>query len=61
MVISTNLIYIESVLKNSFSSRSKYVEPTVKEGFDEIVKVNFVPKFRTAKDEEMYKMFLLEK
>ncbi|XP_064116042.1 uncharacterized protein F21D5.5-like isoform X1 [Macrobrachium nipponense] len=41
--------------------KSKYVEPTLKEGFDDIVKVNFVPSFRTTKDEEMYKMFLLEK
>ncbi|XP_068243727.1 bifunctional polynucleotide phosphatase/kinase-like, partial [Palaemon carinicauda] len=41
--------------------KSKYVEPTLKEGFDDIVKVNFVPKFRSTKDENLYKMFLLEK
>lgn len=41
--------------------KSKYVEPTLKEGFEEIVKVNFVPKFRTTKEETLYKMFLLEK
>nr|XP_045608307.1 uncharacterized protein F21D5.5-like [Procambarus clarkii] len=41
--------------------KSKFQEPTLKEGFDDIVRVNFVPKFRTSKEKELYKMFLLEK
>ncbi|XP_071529360.1 uncharacterized protein F21D5.5 isoform X1 [Panulirus ornatus] len=41
--------------------KSKYNEPNIKEGFDDIVKVNFIPKFRTAKEEKLYRMFLLEK
>ncbi|XP_076064471.1 polynucleotide kinase 3'-phosphatase isoform X2 [Oratosquilla oratoria] len=41
--------------------KSKYVEPTLEEGFKDIVYVNFVPDFRTKKDEELYKMHLLEK
>ncbi|KAK7072515.1 hypothetical protein SK128_018821 [Halocaridina rubra] len=41
--------------------KSKYVEPTLKEGFEEIIRVNFIPKFRTAKDEALYRKFLLEK
>lgn len=41
--------------------KKKYVEPTIKEGFAEIIKVNFVPKFKNASEEKLYKMFLLEK
>ncbi|XP_045115645.1 LOW QUALITY PROTEIN: uncharacterized protein F21D5.5-like [Portunus trituberculatus] len=41
--------------------KSKYVEPTLKEGFHDIVKVNFIPHFKNQSDEKMYKMFLLEK
>ena len=31
------------------------------EGFDEIVRVNFVPAFRSAEEEALYKSYLLEK
>lgn len=41
--------------------KSKYVEPTLQEGFQDIVKVNFVPHFKNNSDEKMYRMFLLEK
>ncbi|KAK3851702.1 hypothetical protein Pcinc_041666 [Petrolisthes cinctipes] len=41
--------------------KSRYEEPSLKEGFDDIVKVNFIPNFRKKKDEDLYKMFLLEK
>ncbi|XP_053642699.1 uncharacterized protein F21D5.5 [Cherax quadricarinatus] len=41
--------------------KSKFEEPTLKEGFDDIVKVNFVPNFRASKEKELYRMFLLEK
>lgn len=41
--------------------KKKFVEPTKKEGFSEIVKVNFVPKFRNESDEKLYKIYLLEK
>ncbi|KAG7154645.1 Polynucleotide kinase 3 phosphatase and FHA domain-containing protein [Homarus americanus] len=41
--------------------KSKYAEPSLSEGFDDIVKVNFVPKFRTSDEEKLYRMFLLEK
>lgn len=40
--------------------KSKYQEPTKEEGFEEIVKVNFLPKFESAADEKLYKMYLLE-
>lgn len=41
--------------------KKKFVEPTKKEGFSEIVKVNFVPKFKNESEEKLYKMYLLEK
>jgi bifunctional polynucleotide phosphatase/kinase len=41
--------------------KKKYVEPSTKEGFSEIVKVNFVPKFKSKDEEKLYKMYLLEK
>lgn len=41
--------------------RSKFQEPTVAEGFTEIVKVKFVPKFASKSHEDLYRMFLLEK
>ncbi|XP_055625506.1 uncharacterized protein F21D5.5 [Toxorhynchites rutilus septentrionalis] len=40
--------------------KSKYQEPSVGEGFQEIVKVNFVPKFESDADERLYKQYLLE-
>lgn len=41
--------------------KSKYVEPSLEEGFSDIVKVNFIPEFKKNKDEKLYRMFLLEK
>ncbi|XP_046649857.1 uncharacterized protein F21D5.5-like [Daphnia pulicaria] len=40
--------------------KSKYQEPSLDEGFSQIVRVNFQPKFRSAEDERLYKMYLLE-
>ncbi|EFX85136.1 hypothetical protein DAPPUDRAFT_46356 [Daphnia pulex] len=40
--------------------KSKYQEPSLDEGFSQIVRVNFQPKFRSAEDESLYKMYLLE-
>lgn len=50
---------INDMIMNSF--KKKYVLPDRKEGFSEVVKVNFVPKFNDPKLEELYRMFLLEK
>ncbi len=44
-----------------YSYRNKYMEPSTKEGFDEIAKVNFVPKFKNDKERQLYSMFLMEK
>ena len=38
--------------------RSSYEEPSCEEGFEEIVKVNFVPKFKDDSIKELYMQFL---
>ncbi|XP_072024842.1 bifunctional polynucleotide phosphatase/kinase-like isoform X2 [Amphiura filiformis] len=44
-----------------YGYRNKYIEPSMKEGFDEVAKVNFIPKFDNEKDRQLYTMFLMEK
>ena len=44
-----------------YSYRKKYFAPTKKEGFDEVVQVNFVPKFNNEDERKLYSMFLMEK
>lgn len=41
--------------------KNKFVEPDVKEGFSQVLKVNFVPKFERQEHEDLYKMYLLER
>lgn len=42
--------------------KSKWQEPSLAEGFSEIVKVNFVPAFKKGSDaERIYRMVLVEK
>lgn len=43
-----------------FFFRKNYVPPTLEEGFTEIVKINFIPRFLSEKDQELYEMYLLE-
>lgn len=43
------------------SYKKKFTQPQLQEGFSEIIKVNFVPTFNNSKEENLYKMFLLEK
>jgi len=46
----------------SFVDRSKFVSPTLSEGFSEIVNVNFVPQFdKNSKHAVLYRHFLMEK
>lgn len=44
-----------------YSHRSKFKEPCLSEGFSEIVKINFVPKFEMPEDEKLYRCFLKDK
>lgn len=41
--------------------KKNFVEPNKREGFSEIVKVNFVPKFKTPEEEKLYRLYLVEK
>lgn len=41
--------------------RGKFKEPTLKEGFQQIVRVNFIPEFDDPEHEKLYKMYLVEK
>lgn len=50
---------ISDIVFNTY--KSKFTAPTLKEGFDEIVQVNCVPKFEDKEHEKMYRMYLLEK
>lgn len=44
-----------------YGYKSKFKEPTLNEGFTEIVKVNCIPKFQDPEKEKLYKMYLVEK
>lgn len=41
--------------------KTKYAEPKLSEGFNEIVKVNCVPKFEDKELEKLYRSYLLDK
>lgn len=41
--------------------KSKFEEPSISEGFKQIVRVNFVPEFDNIDHENLYKLYLLEK
>lgn len=41
--------------------KKNFHEPTKKEGFSEVIRVNFVPKFKDSESETLYKMYLVEK
>ena len=41
--------------------KSKFTEPTLAEGFTDIIKVQFVPQFSSDADKKLYSMFLTEK
>ena len=40
---------------------SKYETPTLSEGYEQVVNVQFVPKFDTAAQRHMYGLYLVEK
>ncbi|XP_069461738.1 bifunctional polynucleotide phosphatase/kinase isoform X2 [Ambystoma mexicanum] len=47
---------VNDMIFNSY--KSKFVAPSLKEGFSEILKINFVPSFKDPKLEEVYRLFL---
>lgn len=44
-----------------YSYVKNFVPPTIDEGFEEIIKINFIPQFDSDKDRQLYQMYLLEK
>ena len=41
--------------------RKNYVPPNQDEGFNEIIKINFVPRFTNNEHRKIYEMYLLER
>ncbi|XP_038209815.1 uncharacterized protein F21D5.5 isoform X2 [Zerene cesonia] len=58
-ILKTKHLPVNDIVFNTF--KSKFVEPTVSEGFKEVIDVKFNPTFEDAAAEKLYKMFLLEK
>ncbi|GIX86188.1 hypothetical protein CEXT_383971 [Caerostris extrusa] len=50
---------VNDMVLNSY--KSKYKEPSMKEGFTALVKINFVPKFKSKHEEKLFRKFLIEK
>ncbi|XP_015921258.1 uncharacterized protein F21D5.5 [Parasteatoda tepidariorum] len=50
---------VNDMVLNSY--KGKFVEPSLKEGFTSIIKVNFIPKFKNKNEEKLFKRFLIEK
>lgn len=48
---------INKIVLNSY--KKHYEQPTLEEGFTEIVRINFVPKFREESDKYLYGLYLL--
>ena len=44
---------------NYYFCRSKLTDPDLKEGFTEVITINFVPKFEDKEKEKLFKKFLL--
>ncbi|XP_043494941.1 uncharacterized protein F21D5.5 isoform X2 [Polistes fuscatus] len=57
-LVDSNHLKISDIIINSYMKN--YVPPTLEEGFTEIVKINFIPRFLSEKDKELYEMYLLE-
>lgn len=50
---------VNDMVLNSY--KSKFKEPSLNEGFTEILKINFVPKFKSKHEEKLFQRFLIEK
>ncbi|XP_015191439.1 PREDICTED: uncharacterized protein F21D5.5 isoform X2 [Polistes dominula] len=57
-LVDSNHAKINDIIINSYMKN--YVPPTLEEGFTEIVKINFIPRFLSERDKELYEMYLLE-
>lgn len=50
---------VNDIIMHSY--KKKFVEPSISEGFTEILKVNFVPNFQSPMHEKLYMSFLLDR
>lgn len=55
--ITKNMYRLPQVAFSTYHSR--FQEPTLNEGFQEVVKIPFVPKFDTPKEQRVFEMFLV--
>lgn len=56
-LIDSNHSKINQMVLNTF--KKNFEEPTLDEGFSEIVKINFIPNFKNQREKELYNMYLL--
>lgn len=56
-LINVNNSHVNQIAFNAY--KSNFEEPTLEEGFSEIVRVNFVPHFRSEAEKELYNIYLL--
>ncbi|CAH2232847.1 jg16607 [Pararge aegeria aegeria] len=58
-IMKINHVPISDIVFHTY--KNKFVEPTVREGFKEVIKVKFSPTFDDKEAETVYNMYLLEK
>ncbi|CAH0398377.1 unnamed protein product [Chilo suppressalis] len=58
-LMKINHVPVNDIVFHSYNK--KFIEPTSKEGFKEIIEVKFNPCFDDSTGEELYRMYLLEK
>ncbi|KAH0557374.1 hypothetical protein KQX54_004860 [Cotesia glomerata] len=54
-----NHTVVSDIIINSYYKN--FVQPKKDEGYSQLVKVNFVPKFKSEANRKLYSMYLLEK
>jgi len=57
MFTNPGKVEVQGVVYNTF--KSKFVEPSIEEGFSEVVEVSLVPSFTETHLEQLYNMFLM--
>lgn len=58
-LMKVNHIPVNDIVYHTY--KNKFVEPSVSEGFKEVIDVPFSPRFKDKESEEVYRMYLLEK
>ncbi|CAH0715595.1 unnamed protein product, partial [Brenthis ino] len=58
-IMKTKHLQVNDIIFNTY--KNKFVEPSVNEGFKEVIEVKFSPCFENKEAENIYKLYLLEK